>query len=62
MLGQANSMRGLEYILSRYLEEIDCEDEWLQYEAAIAIAEQMIQQGDKMLRERVAERTQGEGL
>ena len=47
-------MRNPEYILSRYF-EIDYDNEPARYEVSIAIAEQRVQQGDNMLRKRVAE-------
>ena len=47
-------MRNPEYNLSRYL-EIDCENEPLRYEAAIAIAEQRVHQGQNMLGKKAAE-------
>ena len=52
-LGLTNS-RNPEYMLSRFF-EIDCENEPLRYEAAIAIGEERVQQGDNMLRKKVAE-------
>ena len=53
-LSQANSMRNPEYILSRYF-EIDYENEPLRHEAAVAIAEQRVHQGENMLRKKVTE-------
>ena len=47
-------MRNLEYLLSRYF-RVDYENEPLRYEAGIAIAEQRVQQGEDMLRKKVAE-------